>query len=191
MKNIVHQDYRFIFLLIVLFISSCNHHSEAGIQTYQLFSTTKKSDKENSTHNEKRQKWEEGFVYVTKVIDGDTFWVDNGDKKFKVRFIGVDAPETRNSRWKHKSQFAAEAKAYVKKLAEYQWVRLDMDIQQMDRYQRLLAYVYLADGTFLNASLVEGGYAVVDTYPPNVKYVDLFIKLQHHAQEQKLGVWIE
>lgn len=68
-------------------------------------------------------------------------------------------------------------------------MRLELDVDQMDRYGRTLAYVYLEDGTFLNAKLVEEGYAVIMTVPPNVKYVDLFIKLQKEARENRKGLW--
>lgn len=143
------------------------------------------------SRKEKEKRWKEGFAYVTKVIDGDTFWVDNGTESFKVRFIGIDAPETRNSRWKKKGYYASESKQYVRSKTEHQWVRLEFDVQAMDRYKRRLAYIYLEDGTFLNASLVEQGYAVVDTYPPNVKYVEQLIDLQKQARETKQGLWGE
>lgn len=54
-----------------------------------------------------------GKVYVTKVVDGDTFWVKNGDQELKVRFIGIDAPETRNAGRKKIGYFGKEAKDYV------------------------------------------------------------------------------
>ena len=128
-------------------------------------------------------------VLVIKVIDGDTFWVDDGASQFKVRFIGIDAPETRNTKFKKKGFYAGEAKEYVSKLTLNKQVKLVWDIQRMDRYQRALAYVYLEDGTFLNANLVENGYAVVSTFPPNVKHVDLFLKLQYDAREKQYGLW--
>ncbi len=143
------------------------------------------------TKREKRRQWKKGHVYVTRVIDGDTFWVDNGTDQFKVRFIGIDAPETRNVGRKKKGYFAEEAKDYVVNQTLHKWVRLELDVQEKDRYQRLLAYVYLADGTFLNAHLVAGGYAIVDTYPPNVKYVDLFTELQRQARQEKSGLWAD
>ncbi len=59
----------------------------------------------------------------------------------------------------------------------------------MDKYGRTLAYVYLEDGTFVNASLVEHGYAMVMTFPPNVKHEALFLRLQREAREQKRGLW--
>lgn len=147
------------------------------------------ADEDGPSRAEKERRWKEGFGYVTKVIDGDTFWIDNGSGSFKVRFIGVDAPETRNSRWKEKGYYAQEAKEYVRTKTEHRWVRLEFDVQSADRYKRRLAYIYLEDGTFLNAALVAQGYAVVDTYPPNVKYVELFTELQKQARESKRGLW--
>ncbi len=62
-------------------------------------------------------------------------------------------------------------------------------MQEQDRYGRLLAYVYLEEGTFVNAWLVENGYAVVMTIPPNVKNQELFLKLQREAREERRGLW--
>lgn len=140
---------------------------------------------------EKAKRQQEGWVYVTKIIDGDTFWVDNGAESFKVRLIGVDAPETRNSARKKRGYYGAESREYVRSKIEQQWVRLEFDVQATDRYKRKLAYVYLQDGTFLNASLIEQGYAVVDTHPPNVKYVEQFTALQRQARKAERGLWKE
>jgi len=129
------------------------------------------------------------YVKVFKVIDGDTFWVDDGNSQFKVRFIGIDAPETRNTKFKKKGYYAQEAKDYLTKVSLHKKVKLVWDVQKVDRYQRALAYVYLEDGTFLNANLVENGYAVVSTFPPNIKHVDLFLKLQYNAREKQYGLW--
>lgn len=141
------------------------------------------------TDREKERRWKRGFVLVTKVIDGDTFWINDGNQEVKVRFIGIDAPETRNSAYKKKGYFGIEAKAYVKELTENKWVRLELDVRPRDQYQRLLAYIYLEDGTFLNAHLVAKGFALVDTHPPNVKYVDQLLDSQIKARQNKLGLW--
>jgi micrococcal nuclease len=61
-------------------------------------------------------------------------------------------------------------------------------VQRRDRYRRLLAYVYLGD-MMVNAELVRQGYAQVATFPPNVKYQELFLKLQREAREAKRGLW--
>lgn len=177
-----------LFFLFYTFAPACYKRFDRRGYTGQNTGFVSNDDK---AEREKSRRWKEGYVYVTKVIDGDTFWVDDGAKEIKVRFIGIDAPELRNSAHKKKGYFAVEAKDYVTKLTEYQWVRLELDVRKIDPYRRLLAYIYLEDGTFLNADLVAKGYAVVDTHPPNVKYVDLFVELQRAAREDGLGLWAE
>ena len=128
-------------------------------------------------------------VLVTKVIDGDTFWVKDGSASYKVRFIGMDTPDIRNSRYKKKGYYAEEAKSYVQGLTENKKVYLVFDVEKKDRYDRVLAYIYLKDGTFLNADLVKNGYAVVATFPPNVRYAEYFAKLQKQARQAQVGLW--
>jgi micrococcal nuclease len=138
---------------------------------------------EDSTHR---------YVYyqVRKVVDGDTFWIDNGSQKgLKIRIIGVDAPESRNSGKKETAPFGKESTDYLKKLISGKRVRLEFDIDRLDKYGRTLAYVYLEDGTFVNAALVKNGYATVMTVPPNVKYADTFLKLERKARNKKRGLW--
>ena len=62
-------------------------------------------------------------------------------------------------------------------------MRLEFDVEKQDKYKRLLAYVYLPDGTFVNAEIVKQGYASLMTYPPNIKYVDTFKKFYQEARE--------
>jgi len=119
--------------------------------------------------------------FVTRVIDGDTIVLWNGDR---VRYIGIDTPET----WNKVEYFGPEATEANRKLVEGKEVRLEFDVQLSDHYGRLLAYVFV-DGTFVNAWLVENGYAVVSTHPPNVKYHDLFLEKQKEARENKRGFW--
>lgn len=192
MKEIVSLEKRWqllfvVFFILFLFINCGSETRTEGKK--QNFSASGKEKSTLSLQEEMINRWQQKEVYVTKVIDGDTFWVNNGSEKFKVRFIGIDAPETRNSRGKLKGPYAKEAREYVQQLTENKWVKLELDVQKKDRYKRLLAYIYLLDGTFLNADLVKGGFAVVDTYPPNVKHTALFVKLQHQARESKKGVW--
>jgi len=74
-------------------------------------------------------------------------------------------------------------------LVEDKTVVLEFDVERRDRYERLLAYVYLKDGTFVNAWLVENGYAMVMTVPPNVRHQELFLKFQREAREERRGLW--
>ena len=123
-------------------------------------------------------------------MDGDTFWIDNGtDKGLKVRLIGVNAPESRKTNRKDVEYYGKEAKNYLTKFLSNKRVRLVYDVVPKDRYGRTLAYVYLEDGTFLNAHLIKNGYASVMTIPPNVKYADYFVKLQRESRLNRRGLW--
>lgn len=132
----------------------------------------------------------EVFLPVTKIVDGDTFWVDNGSEKgLKIRFIGIDAPESRRMFDREIGYYGKEAKAYLTELLTNKKVKLVSDVDPLDRYGRTLSYVYLEDGTFVNAELIKNGYAVLMTVPPNVEFADYFAKLQKHARVNKRGLW--
>lgn len=129
------------------------------------------------------------FMTVLKVVDGDTFWVQDGPETFKVRLIGIDAPEPRNAFRKKEQPFGKEASAYMEKLIAGKKISLQYDVGKFDRYGRTLAYAYLEDGTFINAQIVADGFATVMTVPPNVKFADEFVKLQKRARKAKRGLW--
>jgi len=124
-------------------------------------------------------------VYKVKsVIDGDTIELENGER---VRYIGIDTPETKHPS-KPVQYYGKEASEANRSLVEGKEVRLEFDVQQRDKYGRLLAYVYVGD-TFVNAWLVENGYAQILTIPPNVKYQDKFLELQKKARQEGRGLW--
>ena len=126
---------------------------------------------------------------VQEVIDGDTVRLSNGEL---LRYIGIDTPEVRvrsAGEFVYSPQpFSLEAKEYNRSLVEGKPLRIEFDVEKRDRYGRLLGYCFVGD-TFVNGKLVEAGYAVLYTYPPNVKYTDLFIQLQRKAQRSKKGLW--
>jgi micrococcal nuclease len=124
---------------------------------------------------------------VVKVIDGDTIHVRLADRIEKVRYIGMNAPELYHPTLGEQPG-GREAAQANRKLVEGQTVRLELDVQERDRYGRLLAYVYIG-ATMVNAELVAQGYAQVMTIPPNVKHQDLFLKLQRQARALQLGLW--
>lgn len=143
---------------------------------------------------QQNESYTENYVYYTvkKVSDGDTFWIDNGTEKGeKIRMTGIDTPESHKSQRKEVQFFGKEAEAYSRKLLLGKKVRIEMDVTPKDRYGRTLAYVYLEDGTFVNAHLIENGYAKVYTFPPNVKYADEFVRLERAARAQRKGLWAE
>ena len=127
---------------------------------------------------------------VIRVIDGDTFVVDDGSEKgATVRLIGVDAPETRRSANRDIGHYGEESKAFLTQLLSGGQVFLAHDVGKRDRYRRTLAYVYLPDGTFINAELVRRGYATVMTVPPNVAHAELFSDLEREARRKRRGLW--
>lgn len=140
--------------------------------------------------DDKKEKLGDSYYKITKVVDGDTFWILNDkDEKEKIRLIGIDAPESKKTGKKEIGYYGKEATAFAKSFLKDKYVRLEYDVQKLDRYGRTLAYVYLKDGTFLNDYLVREGYATVATFPPNVKYVDLFIESQSQARMENKGLW--
>ena len=134
---------------------------------------------------------ENTFYKVSKISDGDTFYVKTeNSEKFKIRLIGINAPESYNVGKKfRKEYFGKEAKIFVTNLLKNKKVKLIFDVQKNDRYGRILAYAYLENGVFLNQYLVENGFAVVATFPPNVKFVEVFTKAEKSARNKKLGLW--
>ena len=140
------------------------------------------------------------FVYVTKAIDGDTVKLATGEH---VRLIGIDTPESRyNAKLERDSArsrrdinvilgMGKEASRFTRQLVECKKVRLEFDAQKRDKYGRLLAYLYLEDGTFVNARIIEEGYAQLMTIPPNVKHADTFLKLEQDARKNGRGLWKE
>lgn len=119
---------------------------------------------------------------VVRVIDGDTIEVMISGQSYRVRYIGMDTPERGDP-------FFQEATDANARLVANQTVTLVKDVSETDRYGRLLRYVYLADGTFVNAELVRQGYALVATYPPDVAHQQLFVALQQEAREAEVGLW--
>ncbi len=128
-------------------------------------------------------------VYALRAIDGDTIELSNGQR---VRYIGIDTPELRErdgSSWVYRPRpYAEEAKDFNRKLVEGKSVRLEFDVQKKDKYDRLLAYVYI-DDKMVNLEMVRQGYAMIYTYPPNVKYTEEFLAAQKEAREKNRGLW--
>ena len=123
---------------------------------------------------------------VERVVDGDTIVLVGGER---VRFIGVDTPETKRP-GSPVECFGRAATAEITRLVDGRRVRLEFDVERRDRYDRQLAYVYRrSDGLFVNAELVRRGFATAATYPPNVRHADRFRRLQREAREAGRGLW--
>ncbi len=118
---------------------------------------------------------------VTRVIDGDTIEVEIGGFVFGLRYIGIDCP-------KPGQPHGEEATQANRQLVEGKTVLLEKDVSDIDSEGRLLRYVHVG-GIFVNAELVRLGYATASTYPPDVRYSDLFAQLATEAKEAGRGLW--
>jgi micrococcal nuclease len=126
---------------------------------------------------------------VLRVVDGDTILVAVGGRQERVRYIGVDTPETVKPHTRVQC-FGKRASAANHRLVDGREVRLVADAEARDRYGRLLAYVYRADdGLFVNEALVRGGYATTLAIAPNVRFADRFAALARQARDAGQGLW--
>lgn len=126
---------------------------------------------------------------VVRDVDGDTIDVQQGGTRETVRLIGVDTPETHDPR-KPVQCFGEAAAAHTKALVAGKDVRLEADSEDSDRdkYHRLLRYVYLPDGTLLNAELIQDGWGFAYVVFPFEK-LDAFRALEASARSAGSGLW--
>lgn len=132
---------------------------------------------------------------VERVVDGDTAIINIDGESFRVRFIGVNTPESTT----RIEEYGKEASNFTKKYLTGKEVYLEKDVSETDKYGRLLRYIWLEEPSSLdieeienkmfNAILLKEGYAKVATYPPDVKYADTFVQIQRSARENNLGLW--
>jgi micrococcal nuclease len=130
-----------------------------------------------------------GTARVVRVVDGDTIVVRLDGDEERVRYIGVDTPESVKP-GSPVECFGKRAAAENRRLVAGRRVRLVSDAEARDRYGRLLAYVYRAsDGLFVNRALVERGYATPLTIPPNVRHAQRFVAWSREARQAGRGLW--
>ncbi len=139
---------------------------------------------------------------VVKVEDGDTIIIYTNSHKEHVRLIGIDTPEAyenekalRDAKKRHQDlasilTLGKRASTFVKTLVHSgDNVSLEFDTEKRDKYERLLAYVYLSDQSFLNEKIIASGYAYPLTIQPNVKYQHRLKAAFEEARSQKRGLW--
>ncbi len=124
---------------------------------------------------------------VTRVIDGDTIEVNIAGAVYRVRYIGIDAPELDDERAEF-CALAQEATRYNRQLVEGKTIRLEKDISETDQYGRLLRYVCVGD-TFINAELVRQGLAWAKVYEPDTKYQHYLEEMEAEAKQAGRGLW--
>src|SRR5829696_417726 len=144
------------------------------------------TEQQSTASNAVGQADHDATVEVTRVVDGDTVDISRSvEGRSRVRLIGMDTPEVHFGT----QPYGPEASAFAKRELSAEEVRLELDVQKIDPYGRLLAYVYLPDGQMFNETLLREGYAQVATFPPNVKYVDRFLEAQREARAANRGLW--
>ena len=131
---------------------------------------------------------------VIRVIDGDTIQVEILGKQYRVRYIGMDTPETVDPR-RPVGCFGREASDRNREIVGGRVVALEKDVSDTDEFGRLLRYVWVGavapseQPRMVNAMLVEEGFALAATYPPDVKYAENFAHLQSEARHAGRGLW--
>lgn len=118
------------------------------------------------------------------MVDGDTIELDG---KEKVRLIGVDTPETKHPK-RPVEFFGRQASAFTESLMLSKRVRLEFDQNRTDRFGRTLAYVFLEDGTFVNAEIIRRGYGFAYTKYP-FRHLEHFRAFEREARETERGLW--
>lgn len=141
----------------------------------------KEQQKTSSTYSLEKYK-------VIRVVDGDTLVIEYNGKNEKVRLIGVDTPESVHPDETRNTEFGEKVSNYSKSKLEGNEIQIEFDVQERDKYGRLLCYVYI-EGQMYNKLLLKEGLAKVATYPPNIKYVDEFVKIQKQARQNGKGMW--
>lgn len=174
------------FIGFGIFVEPTKSQQEANLQ---ILGSNEETEEVVGLDTELKAEVEKGdsqkqVAKVARVIDGDTIELESGEK---VRYIGIDSPESVDPN-KPEECFAQEAAQKNEDLVLNKEVELEKDVSDVDRYDRLLRYVY-ADGEMVNEVLVKEGYAYASAYPPDIKYQDLFDSAQKEAREGEKGLW--
>jgi micrococcal nuclease len=200
---------RLTVFLLLLFIVQPTAYPHSGRTDAQGGHTNKKTG-EYHFHNKPESKstskspHAQQTTTVTRIVDGDTLKVFFLEGEESIRLIGIDTPESRvNKKTKKDAKRSGQdietiiamgkrATEYVESLVKPGGlITIEFDVQERDRYKRLLGYVYLSNGNMLNEEIVKAGYASVMTIPPNVKYKDRFLIAYQEARKDKRGLWGE
>ncbi|MFZ5907757.1 MAG: thermonuclease family protein [Nitrospirota bacterium] len=128
---------------------------------------------------------EDAYVPVVAVHDGDTVSVLINGNQEKIRLIGIDAPEMGQQPW------GGEAKHFLDRMvnASGRKVRVELDVEERDTYGRVLAYLWTTKGDMVNVMMLRGGYAILSTFPPNVKHVQELTEAQREARNMRINIW--
>ncbi len=130
---------------------------------------------------------ERDIAFVKRIIDGDTLIIIIRGVEESVRLIGVDAPES-NHPLKPVQFFSRESMQFLERLAAGKNVFLEYDQQKRDKYERLLAYVFLEDGRLLNAEIIKEGFGFAYLKYP-FQRMEEFKVYEEKARRGEKGLW--
>ncbi len=141
-------------------------------------------------------------VKLLRVVDGDTLKVTYHGRKEALRLIGIDTPESAVNKKAERDSarsyadlnqilsLGQRAKEHTELLvSDENFLNIEFDVVPRDQYGRLLAYVYLSDGSMLNEKIIQDGFAKPYTFPPNVRYISRFRKAAQDARKHARGLW--
>ncbi|MBS6063738.1 MAG: thermonuclease family protein [Peptostreptococcaceae bacterium] len=131
------------------------------------------------------------YYTVTEVVDGDTFKIDYNGVPETVRLLLVDTPESKHPKKYKNVPMGEVATEYTKNFLKNNKVRLEFDKEQRDKYNRLLAYVYIQNGQCLNEELIRNGMAKVVKYEPNVSKYDEYKEIERQVRPSGIGIWAD
>lgn len=172
-----------ILVFAVLFVIGCTKFEEQQFREKyenEIRAEIKQVIKDALAESEQNANFSTIEHIVFKVIDGDTFEIETGEK---VRFIGIDTPE-RNE------PYYEEAKLFLTSKIQGRKVTLQKDVSDKDQFGRLLRYVY-SGGELINLELVESGYAKAVSYPPDTRFNEIFNQAESYAKSKGAGIWYD
>ena len=179
----MHKNWLFIYILCVIFLLGFGIYfvktSKTQPRLPSIIVLTPSPIPTQSTASPSAE-----LATVKRVIDGDTIELTDGRK---VRYIGVDTPELHHPT-KGVQCYGKEAMEKNKELVEGKEIRMVKDVSETDRYKRLLRYVYLGN-IFINKYLASEGYALQATFPPDIRYAEIFGKAAEEARINNRGLW--
>lgn len=182
------------------------HKQKSPALVLEVLSRANRQNSENKQAQEElAQKSDPNKVYqvatITDVVDGDTAVVGIYGNNYKLRLTGVNTPETVHPS-KPVEFFGKEASDFTKANLNQIKVWLEKDVSETDKYDRLLRYIWLTPPVdpenptyeevrdqMFNGILVRDGYANASTYHPDVKYSEIFAKIEREAREANRGLW--
>ncbi len=176
----LNNGLQLLLLCIVTQLSQAAVFHWTDVQGRKHYSDSKQH---NATEYSIRRDY--SYYAVQKVYDGDTIQLIDGRK---IRLLGINTPEVEHSR--NEAQVGGDvAKQWLIQQLAGTKVRLEFDQEKQDKYHRYLAHIFTGQGLHINLELVRLGYASLNVFPPNLKYVTELLKTEQTAEALQVGIW--